>query len=355
MKTLLFIILTIFCAKSFAASDVLAPFLEGSSGYVDEKAFQRSLKFFKADGKIVGRNAEKIISAGQEGELGDVIDSIAVAFSGNRRDERKIVENALNICRFENRIDDVLYRLLLDTMKAKFPGVDEDVAPGPAMSLSDYLTKKRSILKYSTASRFPAPTVNPFPKNKFSFTVGQYRNLSAQEMIFYTYKTNQIRSMAKVMNLALNVMDAESVVTTVNFRDKTEEPLVIVHSASDQYRFALRLMKMEKTAAERDSFRIGRPVKNIDLIISSYLLGGINHEELGLVVHDKNFYLPEVSMEKKALKYVGQLALLGLKLHPVTAPYVIIPILLYNTYVETKKLSHRVDEDSFLFTLPGEK
>jgi len=352
--------LFILCLFSFeiSASSILYPFREGTSNYVDQKSMDRSWKFFQQDAHEFLRRGKEAVELNLDGSLEDIVSELEkVTHAHARRNERRSLTHILNILRQQNVVDDILYRLLLDSVEVKFPTAREiehdSVNPGPALTLQEYLRKKAWLVKASAVSS--EPVSNPFPKNKFSFTVGKKRNLSAQEMIFYTYRPNQIRSMSNIISLALNVADAESVVTTVTFRDTTEAPLVISHTAADQYRLALRLMKQKKSEAERESSQIGRQVKNIDLIISAYLLGVISSEELSLIVNDANFYHPEVAMEKKVLKFLGNLALLGLKLHPVTAPYVIVPLILYNAYAETRNAKHRVDEDSFLFTLPGER
>lgn len=339
------------------ASPVLYPFREGTSNYVDQKMMERSWKFFRAEAPEVLRRGKEAVETQLAGSLDDMVEELLIVTKFSNGNERTRLGHLLNVLRQQNVIDDILYRLLLDTVEAKFPTASEietdSQNPGASLTLADYLRKKAWLVKASAAT--PEPVSNPFPKNKFSFTVGKKRNLSAQEMIFYTYLPKQIRSMSGIISLALNVADAESVVTTVTFRDTTEAPLVISHTAADQYRFALRLMKQKKSEAERETAQIGRPVKNIDLIISAYLLGVITSEELSLIVNDPNFYLPEVSMKIKVVKFLGNLSLIGLKLHPVTAPYVILPLILYNAYTETINAKHRVDEDSFLFTLPGER
>lgn len=356
MKLLTLLLLS-FLSFEISASSVLYPFREGTSNYVDDKTMEKSWKYFRTSAPEVLAKGKEAVEAHLGGSLEDIIEELHSVTASSGRNERVRIGHLLNVLRQQNAIDDILYRLLRDTMEAKFPTASElendHQNSGPALTLEEYLRKKAWLVKASTAAS--EPVSNPFPKNKFSFTALKKRNLSAQEMIFYTYRPNQIRSLSNIMAFTLNVADAESVVTTVTFRDSSAQPLVLAHTAADQYRLALRLMKQKKSEAEREVSQIGRPVKNIDLIISAYLLGVISSDELALIVNDANFYLPEVAMEKKVLKFLGNLALLGLKLHPVTAPYVIVPLIIYNAYTETKDAKHRVDEDSFLFTLPGER
>lgn len=354
---LLSLVFLCFLSFEISASSVLYPFREGTSNYVDEKTMEKSWKFFRTSAPEVLTRGKEGVEAHLGGSLEDIVEELHSVTASSGKNERVRITHLLNVLRQQNAIDDILYRLLRDTVEAKYPTTQEletdNQNSGPALTLEEYLRKKAWLVKASAVS--PEPVSNPFPKKKFSFTVGKKRDLSAQEMIFYSFRPNQIRTMSSVLSLALNVADAESVVTTVTFRNTTEAPLVIPHTGADQYRLALRLMKQKKSEAERDSSQIGRPVKNIDLIISAYLLGVISSEELSLIIHDPNFFLPGVPMEKKVLKFLGNLALLGLKLHPVTAPYVIVPLIIYNAYTETKNAQHRVDEDSFLFTLPGER
>lgn len=357
MKPIILIFLIMFSAEVSAVSKVLAPFREGTSNYTDSKQADRAVKYFRNDVLEVIEGAKTELDRNMTGTLEDIVTGFShLPGVSSRRNVRESVAQVLVLCREERIIDDILYRLLRDTSEKMYPTDTEEengrVNPGAAMTLADYLRKKESILKIAAVTA--EPETNPFPKKNFSFTVGQYRDLSAQEMLFYSYQVGQMRAMAKILAFTLNVADAESVVTTVNFRDHSE-PLVITHSATDQYRLAVRLMKQKKTEAETNPLLIGRPVKNIDLILSAYYIGVVSYDEISLVVQDPNFYRPEISMEKKVLKYVGNLALLGLKLYPVTAPYVVIPLIIYNAFAESKKMKQTVDEDSFIFTLPGDQ
>lgn len=368
MKYLTFLFLLLFSYGIFAETQILAPYREGKSNYVNLRSAKRSEQYYKGYAQDLLNRAALILESNLDQDLEAIVidlESVVDIQRPSLRDRRNSLTHLLNLIRHANVIDDILYRLLLDSVEKKYPTQleieNKNLNPGPAISLKDYLSKKKSIQHLFTilvkdkSVSFNLQDANPFPKDNFSFSVGKYRQLSAQERIFYLYSPSQIRSMGLIIDLALNISDAQSVITTVNFRDSSKSPLVIEHSATDQYRLAIRLMKAKKKEAERDAFQIGRQVTNLDLIVSSYLVGIINYEELSLIIHDPNFFMPEVSMEKKALKYVGGLALLGLKMHPVTAPYVIIPLILYNSYIENNKMKGTVDEDSFIFSLPGNK
>lgn len=357
MRILVFLFVLLMNPSVSASPELLKPFREGSSSYVSSKDEVRARKYLKSRALSVVPEAKAVLLENLESDLPELVSSLESLLGPKVRDPRKALSSILVLCRAHNEIDDIIFRLLRDSVEEKYPTQTEidrrNENPGPAMELKTYLTKKSALLRrFGKKGSLEVPKA-PFPKKKFSFTVEGHRNLSALEMVFYKYDSRQIEAMARIMELALNVADAESVVTTVNFRNS--DPLILVHTATDQYRLALRLMRIKKSEAERDSLQIGRPVKDIELIIAAYLAGIIGEAELSLILEDENFYRPEVAMEVKALKFLGGLALMGLKLNPATAPYVIVPIILYNFYNESKKLKKAVDEDSFVFTLPGAK
>lgn len=355
------------CQLSIADDSIFTPFREGRSNYVKASEVQSATKYFKANKEAVLNDTAELLQNADPNfdTLILEFDSALTKYVKKSSQKRTSLIHLINLMRSEELIDDVLHRLLNDQIEKTYPTdtevENEFVNPGPAISMKEYLGKKAALIKaFAKMAKIKDETVsrdqaNPFPIKEFSMSAAKYKKISARERLYYLYTTSQIKEMASIIDLALNVSDAKSVVTTINFRDQNKAPLIIEHSPTDQYRLAVRLMKAEKKDAENDVLRLGRRVSNLDLIASAYELGILSYEELSLVVHDKNFYLPEVPMIKKVGKYVGELALLGLRVNPVTAPYVLVPLILYNTYVESKKGAKQIDEDSFMFTLPETK
>jgi hypothetical protein len=263
----------------------------------------------------------------------------------------------IDALRADATIDDTFHRLMLEHIRKTYPEENEIVPTTKLLKLKDYVIVKKSLQAFfgemaregeesGHASDLPA-----FPLRHFKFKSGDLAGLTAREHLLYNYRPNEIRALAQLMSFTLRVMDAEETFTTIKFRDGSA-PLVLEHSQTEQYRLALRLMRMKKIDLERE---LGKSIRDIDLIIAAFETGIIAHEELSLIVNNKDFYLPEVPFIRKALGFVGQLSYTALSANPVTAPYVLIPMIIYNTYVEMKKSGEKVDEDSFLFEAPERK
>lgn len=276
-------------------------------------------------------------------------------------DKRAIYDHSLNLLRSEGIIDDAFHRLELEYLKKRFPTPNEvenkAMARGPGILLKDYLAKKSALIKAyrrnvtTKEDSMTKDSENPFPLKRYKGTANGYSGLTIRERLFYLYSPAQIKELSSIINLSLSVADAKHVYTTIEFRNG-EEAMVIEHSPTEQYRLAMRIMRMKKKASENDRTKLGMPVKDLDLIASAFELGVISYDELSLIVHNKDFYIAEKSFGSKALKYMANLGLLALRINPVTAGYVLIPMILYNSYQESIAQAKKVDEDSFFFDLP---
>lgn len=373
MKT---IILLGFFLLAFSAygenGDLFRPFREGKSNYVEAKDLRRAEKELKENQKRILENIQDLLISIEESPSAwtyrDLINSLEDIYLEElgekevRRDTQKknLHRHVLNLLRGQELIDDTLHRLVNDAVNFEYPAPNKNKNIKPknaAIPLTDYLTKKKTLIRYHASlakvkdEEVSSESLSPFPLKNFKYTVNGYRELSLLDRIFYLYTPSQIKEMALILDFALNVADARKVFTTIEFRDG-EEPLVLTHSPTEQYRLALRLMRMQKEEAERNPTKIGTYIKDIDLIASAYVLGIISYDELSLIVNNPDFYLPEVSFAKKVVRYLGDLSLLAVRVHPATAPYALIPLLLYNAYTETQNAKNKIDEDAFIFSLP---
>lgn len=374
-KSLLIAFCALLSLPSFAGhEEIFLPVREGTSNYVSPKEFTRAQKKFKdREGEfiqemkiILSELAQEGRDAGYDALLSELMNIYSKNFNKGQIGENELKEfflNALVILRGNNIVDDVFYRLVQDYVKKEFPiykNGQKIREKGPALELPAYLSKKAAFNKnFLRVARYRDEIVkstepNPFPLKRYKFSVNGRGRLSLQERLFYLYEPKQILEMATIINFTLSVADAKKIFTTIEFRDSSG-PLVLTHSPTEQYRLALRLMRMKKNEAETNPNAIGVQVSDLDLIGSAYLMGIISHDELELIVNNPDFYLPQISFSKKVMTYIGQLLSLGVRIHPATAPYAILPLVLYNSYVETQEALNKVDEESFIFNLPARK
>jgi hypothetical protein len=367
---LLFLIVMLFCHSGFAQNN-FAPFREGKSNYVTDKQALKAHKQFANNGEelLKSLTTELALYPGEEDlsfeKLGALIQKAYESVPGRKTDFSYIYQNVLILMRSHDLIDDMLYRLLNDYFEQLYfmEQVDnptQNRPEGPGILLKDYSAKKDAIKRaFDKMSKYKDEVVsseqlNPFPIKQFKMKAGRVRDLSARERIYYLYSPVQIREMASIMDLALSIADAKNVYTTIEFRNGSA-PLVLTHSPTEQYRLALRIMRTQKEEAEGDRSRIGSSVNDLDLITSAYELGILSYDEVSLIANNKDFYLPDVSFGKKVVSYFASLASIAIRVHPVTAPYAIIPMMIYNSYSEIKKTQTMIDEDSFIFSLPKRK
>lgn len=372
-RLLLLVGLCLLLTANFAHAEdipsIFSPVREGSSNYITAKEVAKARKYFKGkDEAFLLSIQEELklmeadISTAKFEEVASKIEDFHAREIGKVRNHKIIHEHALALMRDASLVDDAFVRLMTDFVEQTnfIPDADErlSIAPiGPGLTLKDYLLKKGLIRKYfNRMSKNASETVsnadhNPFPLKEFKTKAGKHSKLSVRERLLYLYSAVQIKEMAGIMDLALNVADASRVYTTIEFRDR-DAPMIINHSPTEQYRLAIRIMRMEKEDAEQNQQRLGLVVSDLDMIGSAYELGIVSYEEISLITKNKDFYLPEVSLTRKVAGYLGKVTLLALRIHPATAAYAIIPIMIWNSYQDMNDAKNKVDEDSFFFTLP---
>lgn len=358
------ILLSVLFVQTVLGQSIFAPFREGKSNYVSEKQAQKATGKFNGNEAILLETLSRNLSSIADfHEFTKVIQKSYDSLPGKKTDLSYAYLDILILMRANDLIDDILFRLLRDHFEQFFyvepieSSFTQQRPAGPRMPLKDYIAKKESIKKsFFKLSKYKEEVVtssqlNPFPIKQFKVNLGDYHSLSARERLFYLYTPAQIREMALIMDLALSIADAKTVYTTIEFRNGSS-PMVINHSPTDQYRLALRIMRLQKDEAQNDQSRLGTYVNDLDLIVAAYELGVVSYDEISLVANNKDFYLPEISFGKKVVNYITSLASIAVRVHPVTAPYAIIPIMIYNSYAEVKKAQTKIDEEAFIFSLP---
>ena len=352
--------MSLFSWGLFAQEDqnAFAPHREGKSNYITDKDVQRAQKNFKGkEAEVIIKGKKLLLSQNADSSYEYLAQGLEEVFGSN---VPYMHQSGLVLLRNANLIDDAFYRLMKDYYdELNYVPNDSsfDRPLGPGLALKDYITKKLALKKlYAKTSKVPTEVVLPslpsaLPIKQFKVSVNGRYNLTTKERLLYLYTPEQMKEMARIMDLALSIADAKSITTTIEFRQVTP-PMVITHTPTDQYRLALRLMRIEKSESENNSLRLGTPVSDLDLITSAYELGIISYDEISLIANNKDFYSPEVSFARKVVNYLGGLAGLAFRVHPATAPYAIIPMMLYNSYQEMKNAENKIDEDSFIFSLP---
>ncbi|MFL5783717.1 MAG: hypothetical protein ACJ76H_03835 [Bacteriovoracaceae bacterium] len=365
MRLFVFILLLVSMEAALASENVFAPFREGISNYVTATEAATAQKKLKKLGAGLLDEAHVLL---EESASKTEIEEIRAPFEHlifSRLKQKQVSSEVMrswllsliDSLRADQSIDDAFHRLMLEHIRKTYPAENETVPATKLLKLKDYVIAKKSLQSFfeelarEGEASGQATDLPVFPLKHFKFKSGDLTGLTAREHLIYNYRPNEIRARAQLMSFTLRVMDAEETFTTIKFRDGSA-PLVLEHSQTEQYRLALRLMRMKKIELERE---IGKSIRDIDLIIAAFESGIIAREELSLIVNNKDFYLPEVPFIRKALGFVGQLSITALSSNPVTAPYVLIPMIIYNTYVEMKNSGEKVDEDSFLFEAPERK
>jgi hypothetical protein len=369
MKHLILLWTLLACGGALAQDSIFRPFREGQSNYVSQKKAERALDKLSeikdslisdAEG-VLAQYDEKLESTDLELFHAHLIVQLKPVLGKKLKfaeERRKYFLYALDLLRSEAVIDDTFYRMNQDFIAQKYPE-EEELTPGPGLSLKDYIQKKKVLKKYFSDFSAHSDDVteeaqNPFPFKHYKVKAKNYKNLSVRERLLYVYSAKQIKEMAMIMNLALKIADAKKMYTTIEFRDQSES-IVLNHSPTEQYRLSVRLLRMKKKEAENDGSKIGMSVEDMDLIGSAYELGVLSYDEISLIAHNKDFYVPKKSLALKVGKYLADLGLLALRVNPATAGYAIVPMMMYNSFMQSKKASETVDEDSFFFTVPERK
>jgi hypothetical protein len=358
MKFFFLINVFLIMSTSVLADSAFAPFREGQSEYVSEKEVKSARSVLKTNETKFLKELNGILESGKDLEdIHHQVERMILSVQRRSIDSEKaksLHEAVWTLAREARQIDDAFYRMILAHLENTYPSKDDHKPLEDHLKLKDYLVRKAGLKRvYSELKRTDevvgADASSPFPLKRFHFNFGDHKRITAREELLHKFNPGEVKELARIMDFTLNVVDAEKVFTTIKYRN-SEETLVLEHSQTEQYRLALRLMRMKKNEFERSS---NKSVKDIELLIAAVEAGVIQHSEIAMLVQNPDFYLPEVPFIKKAAKFVGQIAITGLSSNPVTAPYVIIPMILYNAYVEVKKAGTAVDEDSFIFEAPG--
>lgn len=349
MKVLSIIFMSYFIfANNLVADDSFKDLSTTPSNYVDSQLCQKlnskySQKYNDIYFKNIFNNSNSIPSVDQ------IYSELQTPEGSYLPAQEQIKVLKLGLC--QKKYDDVIFNLIQskilqdEDQLAEFP---RNVT-GPSMELETYLTKKLAIKKISTKNSKKSK-MNPFPISKFSVNALDSKNVTVLERLYAIYTPEQIKRMAEAMNLVLNVMDAVKVETTIVFRaDVGRENYVVEHTPSDIYRLAVRLFNMEKKKLISDNNNQNLPFTNLDILASAYEMGIVSEGEIAILTNDESFYRKEKSIFKKIGNYLGSLGMTAAQINPMTAPYAIVGLILYNSYQEINNGQDKIEYDNFYF------
>lgn len=348
--TIIFTILTLMSFEQTSlAESVFKDEGQASSDYIEKKTCQKieskySKKYDSAYFyNIFNKSNDEIPSIEQ------IISELTMPDGGYTSYETQL--NILKLARCQRSIDDVVFNLIQTKILQDEDQLSETPQrlSGPSMEIKTYLLKKNTIKKISTRDE-RSSQVNPFPLSRFSMKVFESRNVSVKERLYALYSPEQIKKMALGMSLALNVMDAVKVETTIVFREDTERKnYVVEHTPSDVYRLALRIFNMEKKKLTLESSSRGLPFTNLDILAAAYEMGVVSENEISILTSDEYFYKEDKPFIRKLGNYLTSLGLMAAQINPTTAPYALIGLILYNAYQETKQGGGRIEYENFYF------
>ncbi len=257
--------------------------------------------------------------------------------------------DVIKLARCHRQIDDVIFSLFRKQIQFEIQRAREETVfsePVTRLKMQEYVVKKSSI--QNKVRGLDKTTKNPFPLKKFPMEVYGIKGLTMRERLYTYYSERQMRSMAKVIDRILNIIDAEKVETKINLRDGSD-PIIIEHTPSDIYRLALRMFTMERKRIVSEPGNGHLPFLPIDFVASAHELKVIDSDVVHLLTEDESFFKPEKSMAKKLASYFGKLGLTAAQLNPASAPYALLGIIIYNTYTEVNKIKNSVEAENFYF------
>lgn len=263
-------------------------------------------------------------------------------------------DGVINDLEFRALFDELRYQLQYPVRRKRVGGVRNNRTklveyPPALIQLSSYYKKLKRIQKMRRDTFESHELYLPIKKANFKDNKNKQR-YTFREKLYAHYTPIQIKAMGSLLEYMFDIMMAQRTYTVIELSDKDD--IVLEATLTDQYRLAIRLYEIEKRKAERIRTKIGRVVDDIDIVFAALELGIIAKEEVSILLTNPDFFREDISWEKKLGMYIKSLALLGLQTNPATAPYVLIPTLLYRSYQDADRELKSADEDLFLFTLP---
>ncbi|MGZ3787919.1 MAG: hypothetical protein ACXVLQ_05315 [Bacteriovorax sp.] len=301
----------------------------------------------------------------EEGQLFQELAPFVLYTGAMRRDRindiNKRYSALLAIVRTKKIIDDVEYRSLLDELKFELDQLSsggdvedpsEMVNKSPMISIRDYHQKLELLLKDPKEEAKRVDLVMPLKSFGVKLVPGVDK-YTPREKLYIKYSPMQIRAMSEILSYTLKIMSG--VKTSIVVETEKSQKIVLDVSLTDQYRLALREYNLKKKEYEQNGAKLGVACDDIDILMASLELGVISKEEVAGLLNNPDFYRPDVPNWNKILHYAGNLAVMGLQINPTTAPFVVVPLLVYRSYMAAKDQINKQDEDLFLFTLPEKK
>ncbi len=286
-----------------------------------------------------------------------------INFDGKKTSQPQLIYNStlslLILTLDKGFISDLEYRVLVDQLQFSLnypvyfgPRKKRRHRDGrrPLIELSEYYEKLNRILSIKQTNRFPESEIFIPLRKMYSKSKVNGEKYTYREKIYAEFTVLQIEAMGELLSKMLHYMNADRLNIVLEYDD--HEDIIIEASLMDQYRFALRYYDILKYEYENRESKIGKGVDELDIIFAGLELGIISAKELEVLLINPDFYRPEISFESKLKSYIGDLFILGLQTNPSTAPYVILPLLIYRSFKASEKVPFSVDEDHFFFTLP---
>lgn len=216
----------------------------------------------------------------------------------------------LKLARCNNKIDDVVFNLLLSQIRNEniLTSSDQDLIlshelPLPTMQVSQYLEKKQGIFIKNNSS-------NLFPLSLFPIEISSYQKITQSERLYSVYSVEQIQKLAKILTKTFKEMES--------FRS----------TSSAAYKMAFkRLRREQKNFMNHENIM----PTDLDIVSAAYEVGYLTSTDVSpwveseKILLNKQFFLESIQEETPSLD-----------------PKMLVAILLFNSHKETHNKTERI-------------